>query len=74
MKLKKLTVAAMLAVGISTMSFASAMASLSSETACITAETIGMFIVRGHFSPAFLLNFTTGVQRLTLSGTQSADE
>ena len=36
-------------------SFASAIASLSLETDCITAETIGMFIVKGHFSPAFLL-------------------
>ena len=42
------------------------------ETACMTAETMGTFIVSGH-SPPFL-NFTTGVLRDTLAGTHSAEE
>ena len=52
-------------------SFARATASVSFETDCITAETIGMFIVKGHFSPAFLLYRTIGVFKFTFAGIQS---
>ena len=47
------------------------MASLSSETDCITADTKGMFIVIALSSP--FLNFTTGVFKLTLAGIHSAE-
>ena len=53
-------------------SFARAMAMVSLETDCMTAETMGMFMERGHSSP--LLNRTMGVRRLTLEGMQSAEE
>ena len=53
-------------------SLARAMPIFSPETACITAETMGTFMVRGH-SPPFL-NFTTGVLRETLAGTHSDEE
>ena len=48
---------------------ASAMAILSSDTACIIAEVIGMFSIIGGFSP--FLNFTNGVFKLTLLGIHS---
>ncbi len=44
----------------------------SPETACMTAETMGTFMVRGHSSP--FLNFTTGVFKVTLAGMHSAEE
>ena len=44
----------------------------SPETACITAETMGTFIVRGHASP--FLNFTTGVFKETLAGMHWEEE
>ena len=50
-------------------SFASAMASLSSDTACMMAETMGIFMDRGGSSP--LRYFTSGVLRLTLAGLHS---
>ena len=52
--------------------FASAIASLSPDTDCIIAETIGMVISIAGFSPS--LNLTNGVLRLTLSGMHSLDE
>ena len=54
-------------------SLASAIAMLSSETACIIAEVIGMFIDIGDSSSPFL-NFTNGVFKLTLAGIQLAEE
>ena len=53
-------------------SFARATAILSSDTACITAETSGMFMVKAGSYP--FLNFTTGVFRLTLSTIHSLEE
>ena len=53
-------------------SLANAIAMVSLDTDCITAETMGMFMERGHSSP--FLNRTMGVRRLTLDGIQSADE
>ena len=53
-------------------SFARAIASLSSETDCIMAETKGIFIVREGFSP--FLNLTSGVFKSTFAGIHSADE
>ena len=54
-------------------SFASAIASLSPETACITADVSGMFMLRGGSSTPFL-NFVIGVLRLTFSTLHSFDE
>ena len=42
----------------------------SPETACITADTMGTFMVKEHSSP--FLNFTTGVFKVTLAGMHSA--
>ncbi len=51
---------------------ARAMPIFSPETACMTAETMGTFMVRGHSSP--FLNLTTGVFRETLAGMHSEEE
>ena len=53
-------------------SLASATAMWSSETACMMAEVMGMFMEIAGSSP--FLNFTSGVFRLTLSGMHSAEE
>src|SRR5665648_1284362 len=53
-------------------SFASATASLSSETDCMIAETRGMFISIAGCSP--FLYLTTGVLKLTFSALHSFDE
>ena len=53
-------------------SLARAIAILSSETACMIADTRGIFIFIAGSSP--FLNLTTGVSRLTFAGIQSADE
>ena len=52
---------------------ASAMASFSPETLCIMAETIGMFMLKGHSSSP-LRYLTSGVRRLTALGTQAEEE
>ena len=54
-------------------SCASAIASVSFETDCMTADTIGMFIVSGQASPAFLLYLTTGVRSDTFAGMHVSD-
>ena len=46
--------------------FASSTASFSPDTACMIADTIGMFSVIAGFSP--FLNLTNGVLRDTLAG------
>ena len=53
-------------------SLASAIASLSPDTACMIADTIGMFIESAGSSP--FLNFTTGVFRETFSTLHSVEE
>ena len=53
-------------------SVASATASRSSETACMIAETIGMFMVMAGVSP--LRNFTSGVFREMFAGIHSLEE
>ena len=53
-------------------SLARATAILSSETDCMIADVIGMFIIIAGSSP--FLNFVMGVLRLTLAGIHSADE
>ena len=53
-------------------SFARATAILSSDTDCIIAETIGIFMEMAGSSP--FLNLTSGVLRLTLLGMHSAEE
>ena len=53
-------------------SFASAIAILSFETACMIADVIGMFIEIFGSSP--FLNFTSGVLRETLFGMHLSDE
>ena len=53
-------------------SFASAMAIVSFETACMMAETIGMFIVIFGCSP--FLYFTSGVFRETFVGMHLSEE
>ena len=54
-------------------SLASAMAIVSFDTACMMADTIGMFMRRGHSSWP-LRYFTSGVCRLTAAGMHSAEE
>ena len=44
----------------------------SPDTACMTAETMGTFMVRAGVSP--LRNFTTGVCKETLAGMHSEEE
>ena len=44
----------------------------SPDTACMTAETMGTFMVRGHSSP--FLKRTTGVFKDTLAGMQCSEE
>jgi len=51
---------------------ASAAASFSPETDCITAETSGMLMLSGLASPT--RNLQTGVLSDTFCGTQSAEE
>ena len=53
-------------------SFARAMARVSLETACMMAETIGMFRLMGHSSSP-LRYLTRGVLRETLSGMHSSE-
>ena len=53
-------------------SLARATARVSLETACMMAETMGMFKLMGHSSSP-LRYFTQGVFRETLSGTHSSD-
>ena len=53
-------------------SCASAMARSLPETACMMAETIGIFMVMADVSP--FLKRTSGVSRFTLSGMHSAEE
>ena len=53
-------------------SLASATAILSSETDCMIADTIGMFIEMAGSSP--LRNLVRGVFRLTFAGIHSAEE
>jgi hypothetical protein len=53
--------------------FARAIASFSPDTACMIAETMGIFIRRGHSSCPFLY-LTRGVLRLTAEGMHSEDE
>ena len=53
-------------------SLARAMPMRSPETACMTAETMGTFMVRAGSSP--LRYFTTGVLRETLAGMHSEEE
>ena len=55
-------------------SVASATAIRSPDTACMMAETIGMFRLIAGFSPAALLYLTSGVLRLTFAGRQSFPE
>ena len=53
-------------------SLARAMPIFSPETACMTAETMGTFMVREGSSPRRY--FTTGVLRETLAGMHSEEE
>ncbi len=53
-------------------SFARAMPICSPDTACMTAETMGTFMVRDGSSPRRY--FTTGVLRETLAGMHSEEE
>ena len=53
-------------------SFASATASVSLDTDCIMADTMGILRESGHASSS-LRYFTSGVRRDTLSGTHSGE-
>ena len=53
-------------------SFARAIAIRSSDTDCMIADTIGMFMEIAGSSP--FLNFTSGVFRETCAGIHSAEE